>query len=134
MGALGSHTLRPFWENDNEYGIARLLKRAARKNVIKEPTPSASQAQFDQQPNLKLVKISCVPERMLFSVKSFAATPGQPVKVVFTNPDATDHNFVIVKPGALAEVGMAANEMAKPTFPIWVSPRTDPGSECFLFQ
>ena len=22
----------------------------------------------------------------------------------------------------------------EPTFPIWVSPRTDPGSECFLFQ
>ena len=38
---------------------------------------------------------------------------GQPVKVVFTNPDATDHNLAFVEPGALAEVGMAANEMAK---------------------
>ncbi len=113
VGSLGSHTLRPFWENDNQYGIAELLKRAAKKNVIKEPTPSASQAQFDSQTNLKLVKISCVPERMLFSVNSFTAKPGQPVKVVFINPDATDHNFVLVKPGALAEVGMAANEMAK---------------------
>ncbi len=61
----------------------------------------------------KLVKISCVPERMLFTVKDFAVAPGQPVKLVFTNPDATDHNLVIVKPDALAEVGMAANEMAK---------------------
>jgi putative heme-binding domain-containing protein len=50
---------------------------------------------------------------MLFTVKQFAVTAGQPVKIVFTNPDATDHNLVIVKPEALAEVGMAANEMAK---------------------
>jgi azurin len=29
------------------------------------------------------------------------------------NPDATQHNLVIVEPGALEEVGMAGNEMAK---------------------
>ena len=57
--------------------------------------------------------ISCIPERMLFTVSQFAVKPGQPVKVVFTNPDATDHNLVLVKPDALAEVGMAGNEMAK---------------------
>ncbi len=113
VAALGSHTLRPFWENDPRYGIAARLKRATRKNVIKEPTPTAKEAAFDNQPGVKLVKIGAVPERMLFSVKSFTATPGQPIKLVFSNPDATDHNLVIVKPDRLAEVGMAANEMAK---------------------
>ena len=44
---------------------------------------------------------------MLFTVDQFAVTTGQPVKLVFTNPDATDHNLVIVKPDALEEVGMA---------------------------
>ncbi len=111
--ALGSHTLRPHWENNKQYGIAELLKKAAKEQVIKEPTPTASQAQFDSQANLKSVSIECVPERMLFTVKEFTAKPGQPVKIVFTNPDATDHNLVVVKPDALAEVGMAANEMAK---------------------
>ncbi len=113
VGALGSHTLRPYWENDSQYGIATLLRRAARKNVIKEPTPNAKQRRFDRQSDLKVVKIAAIPERMLFSVKNFRAIPGQPVKLVFTNPDATDHNLVVIKPGALAEVGMAANEMAK---------------------
>ena len=42
-----------------------------------------------------------------------APYPGQPVKLVFLNPDAMQHNLVIVKPGALEEVGMAGNEMAK---------------------
>lgn len=111
--ALGSKTLRPFWENDDTHGIARLLRRAAKANVIKEPTPDAGQAQFDSQANLKQVRVSCLPERMLFSVKQFTAAPGQPVKIVFTNPDATDHNMVFVKPGSLAEVGMAANKMAR---------------------
>jgi putative heme-binding domain-containing protein len=111
--SLGSRTLRPHWEGDPKYDIARILKLAAKDRVIKEPTPTAAEAQFDSQANLKRVEISCVPERMLFTVTDFAVTPGQPVKLVFTNPDATDHNLVLVQPGALAEVGMAANEMAK---------------------
>src|SRR5262249_42490185 len=96
-----------------QYAIARLLKEANRASVIKEPLPSASEAQFDGRSNVKVVNISCTPERMLFTVSQFAVTVGQPVKIVFTNPDATDHNLVIVREGALAEVGMAANEMAR---------------------
>lgn len=111
--ALGSRTLKPHWENDDRWGIASRLRKAAKDSTIKEPTPGASQAQFDSQKNLNVVKIECVPEKMLFSITTIKASPGQAMKIVFTNPDATDHNFVITKPGALAEVGMAANEMAK---------------------
>jgi putative heme-binding domain-containing protein len=111
--ALGSHSMRKHWEGNTQYDIAGLLKMAAKKAEIKEQMPNATEAQFDSQANLKVVNISCVPERMLFTVTDFFAAPGQPVKLVFTNPDATDHNLVIVKPDALAEVGMAANEMAK---------------------
>ncbi len=111
--SLGSHTLRPHWEGNDEYNVEKLLKSTRASMALKEPTPSASQAQFDTQKNLKSVKISCLPERMRYTLKQFVATTGQPVKIVFTNPDATDHNLVIVKPGALEEVGMAANEMAK---------------------
>ncbi len=111
--ALGSHTLKPLWENNPEYNLARIIKQSNRMDALREPTPNGPQSQFDSQKNLKTVKISCVPERMLFSQKKFAVTPGQAVKIVFSNPDATDHNLVIVQPGALAEVGIAANEMAK---------------------
>ena len=38
---------------------------------------------------------------------------GQAVRIEFVNPDATPHNLVVVEPGALMEIGMAANEMAK---------------------
>ena len=111
--SLGSHTLRPHWENDPNYNLARLMKKLERSSELKEPAPTASEAQFDSQKNLKVVKIGCVPERMRFTEDQIALTNGQPVKIVFSNPDATDHNLVIVKPGALEEVGMAANAMAK---------------------
>ncbi len=80
-------------------------KAAAKKQAANDP--------FDQKPDLLVVTISSVPERMSFDVKSFVARPGQPVKLVFKNPDAMQHNLVIVKPGALEEVGIAGNEMAK---------------------
>lgn len=111
--ALESHTLRPYWEGNPKYDVARLLKQSRRNSEIREPTPSAAQAQFDSQKHLKLVRVSCIPERMLFTVTQFAVTTEQPVKIVFTNPDATDHNLVICQPGTMAEVGMAANEMAR---------------------
>ena len=39
---------------------------------------------------------------------------GKPVKLVFKNPDATQHNIVILdRGGSVEKVGMAGNEMAK---------------------
>ena len=111
--ALGSHTLKRHWDGNPKYNIDRILRKLERSSELKEPTPTARESEFDSQKDLKTVRISCVPERMLFTVNQFAVTTGQPVKMVFTNPDATDHNLVIVKPGALAEVGMAANAMAR---------------------
>ena len=111
--ALGSHTLRRHWEGNPDYNIARLVKQAGRDHSLKEPPPNAAQAQFDGQANLKRVLIGCVPERMRFTVEQFAVLTGQPVKITFTNPDATDHNLLVVRPGALEEVGMAANLMAR---------------------
>ena len=113
--ALGSKRLARHWKNDPKSPVtktlARMQKTLARKP--KEPRPTRKQRQFDRQGNVKVVRIDCVPERMAFTVKQFIAKPGQPIKIVFFNEDATDHNLVLVKPGALAEVGMAANEMAK---------------------
>ena len=113
--ALGSHTLRRHWEaHPDDYEIVdRLLGEYQRSSAIKEPKASKTEARFDRQPGLKTVRIGCVPERMRYSVEQLVARPGQPLKIVFFNNDATDHNLVFVRPGALAEVGMAANEMAR---------------------
>ena len=111
--ALGSENLRRHWENRPEYDVASRLRDSKRKSTLKEPPIDAVAAQFDAQKNLQTVRIGCIPERMKFTIDQFRVKPGQPTKIVFSNGDATDHNLLIVKPGALEEVGMAANEMAR---------------------
>ncbi len=56
--------------------------------------------------NLQTANNSCVPKRMLIIVADLFAATGQPVKRIFTNPDATDHNLVIENPDVLTEGGM----------------------------
>jgi putative heme-binding domain-containing protein len=111
--ALGSRTLKPHWEGNPRSDVAKWLRQSAKADEFREPKPTPAEAAFDKQKKLKVVTISCIPERMLFTVDRFTVAPGQAVKLVFTNPDATDHNLVIVKPEALVEVGTAANEMAR---------------------
>lgn len=113
MCSLGSQTMKKYWESNPDINIAKILRKATRDDGLREPAATASQSQFDSQPNLKKVEIGCLPERMKFTLEEFGVTVGQPVKIVFKNPDATDHNLLIVQPGARAEVGMAANAMAK---------------------
>ena len=111
--SLNSHTMRKHWEDSDNTFVQQLLRRASQAQNLQEPSVGAKQAQFDSQKNLKTVKIRCLPERMRFSVEQITATVGQPLKILFTNEDATDHNMVFVQPDALAEVGLAANEMAR---------------------
>ncbi|MGB0761495.1 MAG: DUF7133 domain-containing protein, partial [Rubripirellula sp.] len=111
--ALESKTLKRHWEQNDNYDLRKLLRESKQNAGLKEPTPNAGDAQFDAQKNLATINISCLPEVMRFTTEQFSVRSGQPVKVVFTNPDATDHNLVIVKQGALEEVGMAANAMAR---------------------
>jgi arylsulfatase A len=111
--AARSAAMARLWQADPASPIPALLKRLGKATAIKVPKPSKAEATFDARQGLAAVEISCQPERMLFTQDAFTVQPGQPVKLVFTNPDATDHNLVIVKPGALAEVGIAANEMAR---------------------
>ena len=61
--------------------------------------------EFMDKPNLGEYKIA--------PAGDIPAKPNQPVRIELNNPDATPHNLVLVQPGSLEEVGLAANEMAK---------------------
>ncbi len=112
--ALGSAKLKQHWENNPNYErVKEHLGTSKKTSPYAEPAASPEEAKFDAQKNLKVVNIGCLPERMKYTVEQFDVRPGQDVKIVFTNPDATDHNLLLLSPGALEEVGMAANEMAR---------------------
>ena len=115
--AFGSENLRRIWEKDPMLSsmitsFMQTTKKAVQSQGYKE-AKNATDSSFDGQKELATVEISSVPERMLFSPTQFTVKPGQPVKLIFSNPDAMQHNLVIVKPGAMEEVGMLGNEMAK---------------------
>ncbi len=120
--ALDSEALARFWKGNAAYAAAHPQLEAFERReraataTRKKAGPSVtapSEPAFDQRPDLLTVHIASVPERMRFDVSRFEVKPGQPVKLVFSNPDMMQHNLVIVKPGALEEVGTAGNEMAK---------------------
>ncbi|MDO8544234.1 MAG: GDSL-type esterase/lipase family protein [Opitutaceae bacterium] len=118
--SLESEALARHWNGNEAYvaahpEIPKFIKAQTQpaRNRSGVQTTSPADTRFDQQRNLKTIEIATVPERMLFDVTRFEVKAGQPVKLVFRNPDAMQHNLVIVRPGALEEVGMAGNEMAK---------------------
>jgi azurin len=115
--AFGSEYLRRHWEQ--EPALASMInsfikppKTTTKTDSFKE-VKHADDVAFDKHINLAVFEISSVPERMLFTPTQFTVKSGQPVKLIFSNPDAMQHNLVIVKPGAMEEIGMAGNEMAK---------------------
>lgn len=55
--------------------------------------------------------IRTIPEQMLYDKSLIVVEAGKPVELVLINDDAMSHNLVIVKPGALEEVGNAAEKL-----------------------
>jgi len=114
VSSLNAATMRAHWEgNPTLASVPQLLELAKDTESFMEPSPSASEAAFDNQPGLITQRISCIPEQMRFTVERMEATAGQPIKIILTNPDATDHNWVLVNPGSVQAVGTAANAMAR---------------------
>jgi putative membrane-bound dehydrogenase-like protein len=62
-------------------------------------------------PNLQVVKLKTVTEKLQFNLKEFIVVAGQPVEVQIENPDQMQHNFVIGKPKSLEAIGKAADAM-----------------------
>ena len=58
------------------------------------------------------LRVQAVPNQMQFAPRELRARAGQPVRIVFENPDSMPHNFVLVARGAEEEVGLLADEMA----------------------
>jgi azurin len=113
--ALNSAALRPAVEaNRDDSALSTFLKSwDTKKDKPLISKLNAKEAAFDARSDLLTVRIGCLPERMLYDTTSFTVSRGQPVKLILSNPDVTQHNLVIGQPGSLEELGAAGNEMAK---------------------
>jgi hypothetical protein len=129
--SLASAPMRKFWDPEDveEKDPLIFLFLNKQKVIEKLAEKSKKEGKFDRQKNLLKVKVSCMKERMLYAVElmiksnlqeykkstngDIHAIRNQPIRIEFYNPDATPHNFVLVQPNSLEEVGLAANNMAK---------------------
>lgn len=64
-----------------------------------------------KDPNLQIVVIKAIREEMKFDKQEITIKAGQPVEIVFENPDAMQHNIVIGKQKSLDIIGKAADAM-----------------------
>jgi putative heme-binding domain-containing protein len=59
-----------------------------------------------------LFVLHAVYEQMRFDTRLLVVEPAQPVAITLENNDAMPHNLAILSPGALEEIGLAAEKMA----------------------
>jgi putative heme-binding domain-containing protein len=60
---------------------------------------------------IRVVTIRALPDAMSYDRAHVVVEAGSPIEITFENPDLWLHNLVIVAPGALQEVGIAAGNM-----------------------
>ena len=96
-------------------GGAALDAIALTRALSKKLPPAAAKSIEERLQNLdvRVIAIGTVVERMIYDKEKIVVQAGKPVEFRFTNSDNMEHNFVIVQPGALAEVGEAAERTGR---------------------
>ncbi len=62
---------------------------------------------------VRVIRIQTLPERMAYDKEVLVVKAGKPVEFIFENIDFMPHNFVIGKPGTMADLGKLAEDTAK---------------------
>ena len=65
--------------------------------------------------DVRVIAIGTVVERMIYDKEMIVVQAGKPVEFRFSNTDNMPHNFAIVLPGSLEEVGLLAESTARDT-------------------
>jgi uncharacterized protein len=87
------------------------LNKIPNERLTKLMTAWGAMEEAKKGADVKTVKIKAIRDLMKFDVTEFTAKPGQTVEILFENPDAMQHNIVIIKPGSNEKVGKAADKM-----------------------
>jgi azurin len=66
---------------------------------------------------VQIVRVTTVPEQMIYDLNWFAVEAGRQVQIVLENTDAMQHNLLVGQPGSLREIGTAAATMPLPADP-----------------
>ena len=85
------------------------------RSIAKSLPEASSKEALERLQNLdvRVIAIGTVAARMLYDKEKIVVQAGKPVEFRFTNTDHMPHNFAIIKPGSLQEVGELAEATAR---------------------
>lgn len=88
---------------------------ALARSYSKKLSPDQAKAIETRLQNLdvRVIAVGTVVERMIYDKELIVVQAGKPVEFRFSNTDNMPHNFAIVQPGSLEEVGQAAEATAR---------------------
>ena len=96
-------------------GGAALNAIALTRSLSKKLPAAAAKSVEERLQNLdvRVIAIGTVPARMIYDKETIVVQAGKAVEFRFLNSDHMPHNFAIVQPGALEEIGMLAEATAR---------------------
>ncbi|WP_437228904.1 PVC-type heme-binding CxxCH protein [Planctomicrobium sp. SH661] len=88
---------------------------ATAKSIADQLPEEQRQAILSRLENLdvRVIAVGTVPERMIYDKEKIIVQAGKPVEFVFSNSDNMPHNFAIVLPGSMEEIGLLAEKTAQ---------------------
>jgi uncharacterized cupredoxin-like copper-binding protein len=92
--------------------VGRRLERAALPETAEQLASLSAWWKKEHPAESGVFTVRAVPNQLQFTPKELRVKAGQPVRLVFENPDLMLHNLVVVAPGTLEEVGQLADSMA----------------------
>ncbi len=129
---------RTSWPQEEAGPLVEVLVNSLRQQAPQERTSPAAQAAFEfadslttllpadaakarrlelEELGVRRIRIGTLFERMSFDQDVIAVKAGKPVEFLLDNSDLMPHNFVIVQPGSLEEIGLSAEASAQqPSF------------------
>ena len=60
---------------------------------------------------IRILTVRAIPQVLLYDKKVIVVEAGEAIEITFENPGIMPHNLIIVTPGSMQEIGLAANRM-----------------------
>ena len=85
------------------------------KSLVPRLTDEVGRALLERLDNLdvRVIAVGTVPSRMIYDKEILVVEAGKPVEFRFSNSDHMPHNFAIVQPGSMQEIGELAEATAR---------------------
>ena len=99
-------------EQRTEPEVTSAVQLAMDLTALLPPDKAAAFGKTLRAVGVSVFVLRTIPEQMLYDKSLIVVEAGKPVEIILINDDAMPHNLVVTAPGALEEVGNAAEKMS----------------------